>query len=330
MKKVNKIPAAKAEIVKARTRLARTLWQRFKSALPLVLALTLLAWGGLQHGQAAAESPPRLTSMAISVMPEYDQPQVLVSYRGEFNSDISLPRQVRLRLPADATIEHVCSLKPPTDEHLCQPYTAEPEGQYLALSYETITPIIYVEFYYGSVSGAGQRSLDFTFWPPYPVQSLDLFVLEPQGATDFTLVPAPADTVEEQGFRHHTYTYEDLSEDKPVKIEMSYSRQTDQPSVPLRAAAAAGADDNGGLPQGVILLLGLTGAAVLGFAFYSAFGRRFRIRVLPHSQQAPRDEGTPPPAGAFFCRHCGHRVGREFAFCPGCGQEVRLPLKEQQ
>jgi hypothetical protein len=249
----------------------------------LALAAALAVMAGIGHWRAGAESPPQFTNMAVSVMPEYDQPRVLVSYRGDLNADVSLPLEVGLRLPADASIEHICSIKQPGEEHICQPYSADPDGQYLAVTWEAVTPTMYVELYYSSVSGAGQRSLDFNFWPPYPVDNLDLFVLEPMDATDFTLSPAPADTLEEEG----------------------------------------------SIPQSMVLTLGLAGAAVLVFVLYIAFARRFRIRLIAVSGRAPRGDEAAAQEDMFFCRQCGGKASRQFAFCPACGQEMRPPPEEQ-
>ena len=306
-------------------------WRRFGGVALLGFGLALLTLAGTSEGPAAAESAPRFTGIAISVMPEYDQPRVLVSYRGELNADVSLPLQVRIRLPGDATIEHACSLKPPDDEHICHEYATEPDGDYQTLSYKATTNVIYVEYHYGSVSGAGQRALDFAFWPPYPVANLDLFVQEPSQAADFTLSPAPATSLDERGFRHHTYTFQDLSTDKPVSIQMTYSRPTDQPSAPPQDAASAAAPTTGeskGIPQAAILLLSLAGAAVLGFVVYAGLARRFRLRLVASPAQGLMDGSGMPPADTFFCRHCGHTVKAGFTFCPKCGQAVRLPSRE--
>jgi hypothetical protein len=268
--------------------------------------------------------------MAVSVMPEYDQPRVLVSYRGEFNADVGLPLEASLRLPADAEIAQVCSIVyRPDEEHLCQPYTTETDGPYVAVTWEAVTPIMYVEYYYGSVSGAGQRSLDFDFWAPYPVQNLDLFVLEPSEATDFTLTPEPADTVDEQGFRHHTYSFSDLSVDEPVSIEMAYARPTDQPSAPARDTGTAADASGGGIPQSVILALGVAGAGVLAFVLYSVLIRRYRVRAVARAGLAVGNAGAAPHAGGSFCRHCGGPVRPDSAFCHGCGQEISPPLEGQ-
>jgi hypothetical protein len=300
-------------------------WRWLK--LVILLALPLAAVASAGEEEAVAETNPQFTAMVVSVLPEYDQPAVLVTVQGELNPDVSLPTEVSLRLPRDATIERACSINPP-DEPICQPYSTGPDGEYFALTYEVVTPSMYVEFHYGSVSEAGERSLDFTFWPSYPVESLHVFVTEPTGATDFTLIPSPADTVEEQGSRHHVYTFRDQPADKPVDIEMTYSRETNQPSMSLEAVAATADGDGGGLPQAVILSLALGGAAVFGFVLYLAFGRRFRTRLVAAGRQEADREVTKSRAGALFCRHCGHRLQQGFAFCPDCGRDVHLPLKE--
>jgi hypothetical protein len=296
-------------------------------ALP-VLALILVVAG---QGQAAAQNTPHFTNLSVSVMPEYDQQSVLVSYRGEFDPTVALPLDARVRLPADATIEHICSIKEPEEEHICQPYSADTDGQYLAVTWEAITPVMYVEYYYGSVSGAGERSIDYSFMPPYPVDNLDLFVMEPATASDFTLSPAAADVEEGQGFRHHSYSFQDLPADEPVNIGMSYKRESDQPARPPRDAGAADvSDSSSGIPQGVIYALSLAGAGILAFVVGSVLVRRFRVRAVVVAGQAPTGTGAAPTGDAFACGHCGSAVRQGSSFCPGCGQEAKPPLGEQE
>ena len=297
----------------------------------LGVALVLMAAMGISSGQAGSESSPRITRLAVSVMPEYDQPRVLVSYHGELNADVPLPLEVSLRIPADADVKQACSIRSSTEEPVCGDYSTKPDGQYLSLTYEVVTPIMYVEFYYASISGEGQRSLDFTLWPPYPVQNLDLFVQEPQGAGDFTLSPPSPETLGEERFRHHSYTYQDLGTDEPVSIQITYTRDTDEPSVSVSAAPASAGDiDPAGIPLGPFLLLGTAGIAVLGLALYAAFIRRFPIRRVAVSHGGAADEADLPQGASLFCRHCGGRIRRGAGFCSSCGQEVQPLPKEQR
>src|SRR3972149_8628516 len=143
---------------------------RLLSAVVIAAGLAL-ALQALDVPAAMAESGPTFTEMVVTILPEYDQPRVLVVLRGELPTDTPLPAQVRLRLPADATVTFACSLKQPNDDRTCEQPTSEPDGDYQAVTYDLTTRVMYVEYYYGTFTGAGQRSTDFSFWPPYPSKS---------------------------------------------------------------------------------------------------------------------------------------------------------------
>jgi hypothetical protein len=323
---VNKVTERRvSEVEIMNTRIALALLSRAPRLLLLglaILVVSFVAAAGIGQSDARAEDAPQFTKMSIAVMPEYDQRSVLVSYRGDLGPDVSLPLESSFLLPADADISQVCSIKQPEEEHICQLYSADPAGEYLALKWETITPTMYVEFYYDSVSGAGQRDLDFTFMPPYPVDDLELYVLEPGDAANFSLLPAPDDVVEDQGSRHHMYTYEDVPADEPVSIVMTYSRDTDEPAAPPRAAAAA-PEGESAISGNLVLILGLAGVGVLAFAVGSVVVRRFRAAAVVAGQVSPA--AATAQRGGFFCRHCGAGAVAGSAFCAACGQEVSPP-----
>src|SRR3972149_8437587 len=169
-------------------------------AVAIALALALQA---LDVPAAKAESGPTFTEMVGTVLPEYDQPRVLVVLRGELLADTPLPAKVRLRLPNDAAVTHACSLKQPNDDRICEQPTSEPDGDYQAVTYDLSTPVMYVEYYYGTFTGAGPRSTDFSFWPPYPSKSLQLAIPAPSDATDFNVSPPAPRTANEQGAKHN-------------------------------------------------------------------------------------------------------------------------------
>lgn len=300
----------------------RPLWAR----IPVIFIVALAIIAALAGERTSAEPEPRLVSMAVSVMPEYDKPSVFVSYRGDLNEDVATPLKVRVRIPAGATIDHACSLKP-ENEHVCHPYTTEPDGEWSTLSYEAVTNVLYIEYHYGSVSGAGARDLDFNLWPPYPVETLDLFVQEPAQATDFVLTPAEAEVMgDQQEFRHHSYNFQNVTTDQPVTIKMQYTRPTDEPSVEPEAEASAEtvAEERGGVSQTLVLALGLAGAGVLGLVLYLALSGRLRAVPLPifrRKAAAARAEATE----TAFCRHCGQRIRPGAAFCAACGQASQSP-----
>jgi len=306
-------------------------WRGRPRLLPeVVIAFGLaLALQSLDVPAAMAQAGPTFTEMVVTVLPEYDQPRVLVVLRGELPADTPLPAQVRLRLPNDATVTFACSLKPPNDDRICGQPTSEPDGDYQAVTYDLTTPVMYVEYYYGAFSGAGPRSTDFSFWPPYPSKSLQLAIPAPSDATDFNVSPAATRTANEQGAKHYIYDFQDVPSDKPINVQLTYSRPTDEPWAPAQpqdaGATAVGPNDDGGVPSDAILFLALAAALTVALVGYNTVGRRIRFNMgLVETPQHEDADGGLRPAAPAYCSHCGVPVRQGAAFCFGCGRAFRL------
>ncbi len=296
----------------------------FTIGLAAVLTLFTLTPG------AVAGSSPHVTTMSVSVMPEYDQPRVLVSLQGRLEG-AAMPQQLSVRLPADAEIGHACALQPPDDSHTCQPFTTRAEGDSLVLDYETPFPNFYVEYRYGSVQGPGNRSFDFALWPPFPVDSLEVWVQEPAGATDFALSPPTTKAVEGNGSRQYGYTFEDLSADQPVSLQLTYARATSEPSVQPSGPPEATKELSGWDHKKIGMILGAVGGLILvGIVFASVSGRRrLATAQVDATSRGAQDEARPAPHSAspetVFCGHCGTRLSRQARFCSQCARALRLP-----
>ncbi len=266
--------------------------------------------------------------MTVAVIPEYDQPRVLVTYRAEFAADVAMPLKMQLRLPADAQLGYVCSLGPNGDENPnCVQFTTKVDGDVLLADFEVTTPRLYVEYHYGTVSGTTQRDLDFRFLAPFTVKTLDVVVQQPEDATSFMLTPAATNSFNEQGFQHYIYSYTDLAADAPVTFNMTYARPTDQPLAVLAeaqaTAAAAGEavtqpDENSNSSPALIGVLAVAGLGALGLVAYRTVLRR-------GSRPAPAQAAVARRSAGGFCRHCGQQLRQGAAFCPGCGQQTRAP-----
>src|SRR3990172_163612 len=288
------------------------LWPgRSKLLSAVVIAFVLaLAFQALDVPTAKAESGPTFTEMVVTILPEYDQPRVLVVVRGELLADTPLPAKVRLRLPNDATVTHACSLKQPNDDRICEQPTYEPDGDYQAVTYDLSTPVMYVEYYYGTFTGAGQRSTDFSFWPPYPSKSLQLAIPAPSDAADFNVSPAATRTANERGAKHYIYDFQDVPSDKPINVQLTYSRPTDEPWAPAQpqdaGATAVGPNDDGGVPSEAILFLALAAALTVALVGYNTVGRRIRFNMgLVETPQHEDADGGVRPAAPAYCSHCG-------------------------
>ena len=305
-------------------------WFRvFAIALASLAAILLAIPAAADEGRepAVTGSTPQFTTMTVAVVPEFDRPRVLVTYQGELAPAVTLPLKMQIRLPSDAEAPYVCSRGPTDDEQPnCVQATTTTEGDDLLASFEVTTPRLYVEYYYGAISGAGQRDLSFTFRLPYPVQQLDLFMQQPQDATDFKLEPAATKSFSEQGFQHYIYSYTDVAADKPIAVRMTYVRPTDKPQVdpnaPTDAEAAPSQEAEGsGVSPAAVGVLAIAGLAALAVALYRPVARRLRQPDFAGAAQAI----GAATAAAGFCRHCGQRLRQGATFCPACGQQAQLP-----
>ncbi len=293
-----------------------------------LVTVTLLLAEFVPVTGARAEDGPQFSELVVTMLPEYDQPRILVIFRGELPADTPMPLKTLLRLPNDANVTNTCSLKSPGDEQICAPSTSQPEGDYQIVTYDLTTPLMYVEYYYGAFSGAGARSANLSFWPPYPAKNLELAIPVPTDATDFNVSPAPTRTANDQGAKHYIYDFENVPSGTPINLALTYSRPTDEPWSPppqQDSATALDPNDDGGLPSDAILFLALAAALSVAFLGYNTLGRRVRFDL--GLAKAPRPEEVGPhrtrPA-ATYCRHCGTPLRQGTGYCSSCGSEVSL------
>ncbi|HKZ50750.1 MAG TPA: zinc ribbon domain-containing protein [Dehalococcoidia bacterium] len=268
----------------------------------LIWLLGGLALGLSLGGPASAREPdaPALRNTVVHVLPEYEQPRVMVTVQGEVVG-ASFPLTMRFRLPPDAEVGHACTL-PPGDQHTCHPFRVETQGDERILTYEVPIQTFFIEYYYSPFNVPGQRDLRFVFRPLYPVEGLSLAVQEPRRAIGFGLLPESASiTSDGEGFRNYNYRYDRLAVDEPLELSIAYSKQDLRPSV--NPAAQSGGSDR----RRPLMILVAAGGAVMALLVYRLAGRR-----LLTAAAGPRPTGR-------FCTRCGMALDRGFRFCAGCG-----------
>ena len=295
-----------------------------------VLAVAVLARGFISPIGTRAEGPPQFDELIVTVLPEYDQPRVLVIIRGELPTDTAMPLTVQVKVPGDANITNTCSTNVATDEQVCTQATSQFDGEYKVVTYDLSNPVMYAEYYYGTFSGSGARSADLEFWPPFPAANLEIAVPAPTDATDFNASPAPTKTVEDKGAKHYIFNFQNVATDAPVAVALSYSRPTDEPWAPPRqpqqesGSSSVDPNDDGGLPQDAILFLALAAALAVAFIGYNAVGRRVRFDMGLTEGSRPETAGGPSGRQPVtYCRSCGEPSRRPAGYCAACGRELR-------
>ena len=139
----------------------------------LIPAHTALGQGGISFA-----------SVEVDLWPEYDQPNMLVIYRGTLPADTPLPATLTLRVPARVGAPFAVAYDDGSGGLMEAGYSTSIDGDWLAVTLETPTPNFQLE-YYDDLERAGERR-SYTFdWPgDYAVEQLSVLLLPPQGASE--------------------------------------------------------------------------------------------------------------------------------------------------
>ena len=283
----------------------------------------------------AAESPAdlRIARLQLSVWPEYDDPRVLLIFRGELAPGTAFPTQVTLPVPKDAELIGAGMISE-LGELLLHPHRVIPGGASDTLEITLPSPRFFAEFYYDPFETSGDtRRFSYTFTAPYPITQFDVDIQKPYTASEFlTEPPAMAQETEGRDTTYHRFAYRDVEAGQPTAFTVSYVKTDPQPSVskadsaPDESPAVSGPQDRMLIYFGI--LAGVIAAYVLATLLWAFYRRRHADTQSPETQPVPLSVPPVPPsvtpaAVANFCSHCGHALNAEYAFCPGCGHAVR-------
>ncbi len=292
-----------------------------------LLLLLLLALPG-PWAAAQAQTPIPLTSLTISLWPEFDQPDLLVIIDGEM---ATAGQQVQVPTPPGALINAVAELDAANDL-LNAPYDlrADAAGNQII----TLTPTgshFRVEYYTALPSSGAARTLDFVLPAGYfTAVSGAIEVLLPPGAANIRSEPALAPAgAAQSGVSILQRTFTTLEGTASLAQSLRYDNASGALTAPPTPAAAAAPPAATAAPapgrDNTLLIGGLAFAALL-LALAGGYGLwRLRHPPAPALTTSQRRRQPPPPAPSgesgqdHFCRQCGAPFGEGDRFCRKCG-----------
>lgn len=301
-----------------------------------VVILLLLLWAAPAQAQQAGGT---LSDLQIAVWPEYDQPAVLVIYDGTLDAGVSLPQQIRLPIPAEATV-HAVAYRSEEGQLLTLPWAVETTDQGPVVVFETEEPRFVVEYYADIIAPPPQRSFDLPLALPAAASQVTLSLRQPTGASNIRIDPALASAgLDSLGNPQYTGSLGAGEAGETIRLAVSYDKASAAPSVVVAATpspeeepAAAVQADSGTLPDWVPVAIGVgLGLVVAGGAIYlinrsrqaSGDTRQARRRKARQAGRG-REPREPRPASADtgqdqFCRQCGQKFTATDRFCRNCG-----------
>lgn len=199
--------------------------------LLLIGLLVPLSWPPAQ-----AQSSPKLTNLLVELWPEYDQPEMLVIYRGELDANTQLPAVLTFRLPGHIEEMHAVAVEQGGNLVDANPDSVELVAEEDETLFTFATPSRRIQFEYYDpdiLNKEGQtRQIDFQFIAPAEIDLTTFEVQEPFGAIDFSQMPPPDESfLGANGLRYNNLEVAGLAAGDSFSLTATYQRATDELSV---------------------------------------------------------------------------------------------------
>ncbi len=279
-----------------------------------ILALTCLLPApvlGQEEGAETAVSTPTIQRLNIQVMPEFDDPRVLVIVQGRLAENISLPQTLSFRVPRDAQINQMAIINmadgqpsPRTFDLANDPIDA----RWSVATYTIDNAHFFFEYYFDPLTANPEKQFTFAVSPLQPVADLVVEVQQPRTAEGFSTTPTSGgQRIDAYGLTFYQFQLGAMAAGAETAVSVQYTKSDPTPSVPRfnESSSAHAITDNATIPSWVIglLALGVVGS-ISGFTW-------FRTR-----QRKPDAAYIPTPN---YCPQCGVRQRTESRYCHACG-----------
>lgn len=299
----------------------------FAARLAMLALAMLLPAVALAQAGGAPKGNPRLVSLSIEILPEYDRPAALVILKGALAEGVKPPVAVTLRLPAASGGPSAVAFSAAVDSKLLNlNHERAVTGEFVTLKFEMPERFFHVEFYEPIATTLPARSYRYTWPGDFTADRVAVVVQEPALTNDMSVEPnLELLSTGRDGMRYRAAELGALEAGKPLPIVVRYTKLDMRPSVeivkpkagdpalaaaaPPLAAAATGASAGAGppFPVSVLVLLAVALIAVGAMLIFLWWRRRRAPPAsLPHG--ACTQCGAARLPGNRFCGKCGAKL----------------------
>jgi hypothetical protein len=281
-----------------------------------------------------AQESPTLSTMEIDLWPEYDRPSMLVIYKAALSPQVALPAELTFRIPVASGKPAAVAVGPDSASVADVVYDTRVNGDWVEVSFIATMPAVQFEYYDPNLKIDGaQRSFQYEWPGDYAMDSLDLQIQHPVGATDFVVSPTAGKVVQgKDGFAYNFIEVGALPVGSPFSLDVSYQKASDdlsvaslqvEPSAPISPGTSGRVNLLEWWPW---ILGGLGVLLIAGGGFW--YWRSGRGEATTEGRRRRRSarvkiEDTPPQEGVY-CHQCGKRAGPGDRFCRSCGTRLRV------
>jgi len=271
-----------------------------------------------------AQDSIKLETLNVRLLPEYDEPSMLVIVDFAVPSDTALPTKVDLRVPDSANITAVAFL---SGDQLRNAEFAGPETDG---SWQVITIFIkeystyHLEYYEPIPRDGTKRYFQYLWSGNYAVNNFRIEIQVPQDSTAVKSRPMLPFAPSGQ-FLSSRVTANDLEAGETYQVNLQYSRTSDETVLPSSSQVTAAESITQNTAGRITLdslpyILGGVGLLlILGAGYYF-----LQSKSVPFPKPRKRQPGRKDVESAnIYCHECGTRAYAEDRFCRVCGTKLR-------
>ncbi|MDA8210308.1 MAG: hypothetical protein M0021_00270 [Clostridia bacterium] len=268
--------------------------------LGLVLAYTTPVY-------AENSGPFKISTLDISVMPEYDTSEVLILYSINYVNTSGQPYNGEVRFPAPkgTTSNIVKETATTNDNHLA--VRVEDKGDYAEFFWKPSQAIqpnasypIHLEYYYNPLPGSGNKAFTYQFRATLPVDQARINVYQPLKATNFKMEPVGQLLGQDnQGFQVYGLNSANLKNGDRVDLKIAYTKEDPNPSIQKPGVSGltgqSGQASGGQFSSAVIIIPLVVLGVIIAIIVVKTFGNRemareaVNRRVVQNNREETRD-----------------------------------------
>lgn len=295
----------------------------------IFIVITILL--GITFHSVYAQIQPdiKIDTATVSLLPEYNQPTVLVVYEIILDEATSLPQTLIFEVPADAKVLSVINF---TQDN--RPYELSFNESYFGhwkeVRFTATSHNIHIEYQDPNlIRSQDQRTYEFRWLSAYPVSTLVINVHRPLGASN--IYSQPPFEVMSSGLENISTlssNFGKIEAGELFSLSISYHKDPGDLGYPaLSVSPVKPIEENitGKTlsPIFVILWMLLFSVAIVtivGFYFF-----RFKIKEENNEfdQIGLGEVIINPEKQTLFCTECGIRIKAGDNYCSNCGTELR-------
>jgi hypothetical protein len=179
----------------------------------------------------------RLKQLRVQVLPEYDDPRVLVIIQGRLDLPAeAFPLTVTFRIPVGAQINQMANLDMNTGGTVSQDYKTSPDPSspdWSLITYTLNNAHFFYEYYLNQIEGEVSKSFTFKFYSLHDIEKFNLEIQKPLAASDFDLEPKADYTRLDEvfGFTYYCFNLGSFSKDEVIDVVINYTKSCTAPSL---------------------------------------------------------------------------------------------------